>query len=287
MGISLYWSANSSQVDKFSKHVCCNSAGSAWQFSGPVLQLRRESSLSLACFCWQVSKGLHAAPPFMPKRKAHFLPRENLGLANAYAQAGLRLSHEGKQPLAQPDGARAAASGNSSCGSSSGLPDDPGEIVEAKCHDPKRPSVRTGRSDRPDIPLLRDHVRASASGAKATAANQESFETALENLDRDMYAATSVGPREAVWATYKRFHVYAMGYKVSLLPLTPESVRRVAALFKAAGYRSYRNYISRARDEHLALGHEITPKLERIMRLCRRSVVRGLAGAREVRGFRV
>ena len=68
------------------------------------------------------------------------------------------------------------------------------------------------------------------------------------------------------------------GQAVPVLPLLAESVRRVAALFKAAGYRSYRNYLSRARDEHLALGYEISPQLERMCRLCRKSVVRGLAG---------
>ena len=52
----------------------------------------------------------------------------------------------------------------------------------------------------------------------------------------------------------------------------------MAALFKAGGYKSYRNYQSRAKDAHIAAGFEVTPELERMLRLCRKAVIRGLAG---------
>ena len=196
----------------------------------------------------------------MPKRKVHFLPRVNLRLASEYAaQRGQSEALPARSPTLDKR--------------------DASEVQnEAACLGAGLSKPRTDRSSRPDVPILRDHVRATAEGALATAANPQAYAAALVELDRDMYAATSTGPREAVWATYQKFHASAVGGNVPVLPLSTEAVRKVAALFKAAGYRSYRNYIGRAKDEHLSRGHDISPQLERMIRLCRRSVIRGLAG---------
>ena len=49
-------------------------------------------------------------------------------------------------------------------------------------------------------------------------------------------------------------------------------------MFKAGGCKSYRNYQSRAKDAHIAAGFEVSPQLDRMLRLCRQAVIRGLAG---------
>ncbi|CAL1125718.1 unnamed protein product [Cladocopium goreaui] len=47
--------------------------------------------------------------------------------------------------------------------------------------------------------------------------------------------------------------------------------------FKAGGYRSFRNYISRIKDSHVMAGFPWTDLLQRNSQKCMRSVLRGLA----------
>ena len=140
----------------------------------------------------------------MPKRKVQFLPRVDLRLANAHArQSDDSASRSVVSCLARPN----ATSTDVDTAQLSGNP----AYDDGASNEYLLPSTRTGRSSRPDVPVIREHVRASAHRALAVAASPSSYNTALEDLDRDMYAATSIGPREAVWATYRRFHRYAMG----------------------------------------------------------------------------
>ena len=142
----------------------------------------------------------------MPKRKVHFLPRVDLHAASLLALTPAR----GR-------GAAASSSGSS-------LERAPCEIAAesatgspTQSHEPT--TLRTGRSSRPDVAQIRDHFRASVDAAE-NAARPELIE-ALNCLDRDMYASTTLGPREAVWSTCCRLHTAAFGSAVPTIPLTP------------------------------------------------------------------
>ena len=72
-------------------------------------------------------------------------------------------------------------------------------------------------------------------------------------------------------------HLY--GDQVPVWPLSEQSLVRVSALFKLGGYKSFKNYLSRAKDHHISLGFEWSDKLDAVARKCSRSVLRGLAGS--------
>ena len=213
----------------------------------------------------------------MPKRKkGQFLPRVDLAAADALVRTS--------RPPPLGDLAAADALVRTS------RPPPVGGAPERKLTNAVQAtgspvSLRAGRSSRADVPVIKDHARASLSVALHAASEDQVFETAVDALDRDMFAATSAGPRQAVLATYSKLHRAANGADAPVLPLTADMVRKTAALFKAGGYKSYRNYISRLREDHIAAGHEVPAQLDQMIRLCKKSVIRGLAGALRSEAF--
>ena len=71
---------------------------------------------------------------------------------------------------------------------------------------------------------------------------------AIEELIRDMGAASSTSSMHARWATWRDFHVAMLGDEVPAQPPTTDKVSKVAAVVKAGGYRSFRNHLSKARE---------------------------------------
>eukprot|EP00971_Amphidinium_carterae_P030469 599430-Amphidinium_carterae.1 len=55
----------------------------------------------------------------------------------------------------------------------------------------------------------------------------------------------------------------------------------VSAAFKAGGYRSYTNYLYRAKERHIELGYMWTAELELYAGRCKRSVLRGLGPGKQ------
>ena len=131
---------------------------------------------------------------------------------------------------------------------------------------------------RSDMPVIRKRDFGAMSLASEAARTSESKREALGELHRDMYARTSTGPREALLATWEKFHVMWYGREVPAFPLTENKLLHVTALFKAGGYRSYKNYLSRAKDFHVMSGYPWTDLLQRVAQKCSRSAQRGLAG---------
>ena len=101
----------------------------------------------------------------------------------------------------------------------------------------------------------------------------------VNDLVADMYACSSRGPRDSQLNTWMQYHALWYGAESSPWPMDERSIIHVSALFKAGGYRSFKNYLSRAKEHHLMLGHPWTDRLDLIARKCSRSVLRGLAGA--------
>jgi hypothetical protein len=127
---------------------------------------------------------------------------------------------------------------------------------------------------RPDFPTLRENVdRVSAKRKLETSSNAR--ENAIASLLRDQYANSTRRPRDICWTTWCS-KAEMMG--VQPLPLQIDNVSAIMSAFKAEGYRSVKNYTSRARQEHLTVfkSHPADDVLAHISR-CERSVLRGLA----------
>ena len=126
-------------------------------------------------------------------------------------------------------------------------------------------------------------TRGSLVAAGATAASDENMAVAIAALLKDQFASTSAAARNSMLRTWMSMHRMAHCRDAEpppAFPLTEDKLIRIAALFKSAGYKSFDNYLSRAKAEHLALGIESggewTPTLDRAARDAARSVSRGV-----------
>ena len=89
--------------------------------------------------------------------------------------------------------------------------------------------------------------------ALAAADDDIAKELTIENYEARTMATSSVAPYAARWTTWVKMHTKWFGSgpgALPVLPLTPESLRAVAAMLIAGGYRSTGHYVSRAKDEH-------------------------------------
>ena len=150
-------------------------------------------------------------------------------------------------------------------------------------------SVGGLRQKRSDMPVVRKRRTVATPDFQAMGTD-EGRRNALNALMDEMYAETSRRPREAQLATWIRFHVAWYGCQAGdpfdgAFPLNQDKILGVSALFKASGYKSYKNYMSRAKDQHLALGFDWNDHLTRVAQKCARSVLRGLSGRTRSEAF--
>jgi hypothetical protein len=92
--------------------------------------------------------------------------------------------------------------------------------------------------------------------------------------------------------TWTAFHVRVFGSaddlsSLPMFPATARSIIAVSALFKAGDYRSFANYLSAVRAQHIELGFSWDQLLEATGRWCTRSVLRGSGPARQSAPFRL
>ena len=88
--------------------------------------------------------------------------------------------------------------------------------------------------------------------------------------------------------TWEFFHEQAFAHEMPMIPLLPITVRilvMVGSLFKAAGYRSYPNYVSAVRSAHIEAGHDWHQLLQHTSAWVTRSVLRGIGPARQSCAF--
>jgi hypothetical protein len=109
----------------------------------------------------------------------------------------------------------------------------------------------------------------------------EDRENALNALERDMTTAGTSRVRQSNWRTWMAFHMRWHGAATPPLPLTPESLRAVAAQMKEEHYRSFPNYLTAARENHLEAGHLWSDELDRTRRRSVASTQRGIGPARQ------
>ena len=85
----------------------------------------------------------------------------------------------------------------------------------------------------------------------------------MKELEDAMTARSNQGPLSSLWRTWLLFHEKWHGVGVPALPLTVEKVLAVCALLRAGGYRTAGNYLSCAKDHHVAGGDEWSDQLAR------------------------
>ena len=137
----------------------------------------------------------------------------------------------------------------------------------------------TGKSQvvppRDDQPKVKSFKRGSIALALAAADTEHTKNEALKDLRSCMYSAGGEVPREVQWRRWTQFHSKWFGDDVPPLPLTMVKVEAVGAMFRRGKYRSFKNYLSMAADQHIMQGHTMTKGIERMMNKVRRAVERG------------
>ena len=106
--------------------------------------------------------------------------------------------------------------------------------------------------------------------------SNEQCDRALIELQRDYTAISSKGPHNSLLRTWESMHRRMNNGATNYYPLTPDKVARVAAAFKGCGYRSFANYLCRAKEMHIQLGGEWGIELQFEAKRAVRSVNRGI-----------
>ena len=139
-------------------------------------------------------------------------------------------------------------------------------------------SARPWLAPRQDTPVC-NYTRRAQRSADPGVWSKERQEKALKDLERDYLASSAAGPAQSVIKTWQLMHEHMHGLDVPAFPLTVDKITRVAAAFKAQGYRSYANYLSKAKEIHVATFGDWTADLQLAARRTTRSVTRGIGPA--------
>ena len=103
----------------------------------------------------------------------------------------------------------------------------------------------------------------------------------LEAYERDKFAASNQSTRAANLAVWVRLVKLWFGPGTEVIPVEPEHIQAVGAIMKRHGYRSFSQYITRARDLHIKCGFAWSPKLVQEASQGVRSVTRGQGPPRQ------
>ena len=150
---------------------------------------------------------------------------------------------------------------------------------------PKSPAVAAQRLQ---APIAMAHgsstSRGSWSAVAAAASSPESMREAVDKLLKDVHSSSSIASRNSLLKTWIKFHDIAhKGVEVPAFPLFEDGILRIAALFKAGGYKSFDNYMDRAKSHHILLGADWSLALDRTSKDARRSVSRNVGRCRQSR----
>ena len=110
----------------------------------------------------------------------------------------------------------------------------------------------------------------------------------MEELLQDRIAKSGIASAASLLSTCHRFHQEAFGScipTIDTLPVTVKSMVTIGAIFKRGGYRSFANYISAIKAEHIEAGFDCTQLLAHTSGWVTRSVGRGIGPARQSCSF--
>ena len=105
---------------------------------------------------------------------------------------------------------------------------------------------------------------------------EERRQQALEELVRDYTSTSAQGPAASVLRTWEIMHYRMHDAHIPVYPLTADKIARVAAAFKSCGYRSFANYLTRAKEQHIQMYQDWGPDLVLEGRRSVRSVTKGI-----------
>eukprot|EP00435_Cladocopium_sp_Y103_P063023 s871_g24.t1 len=94
----------------------------------------------------------------------------------------------------------------------------------------------------------------------------------VENLEEGFAANTSRKARRAIRSTVMA--VFREAKVGKLFPPTPDKVKTLASVLKAANYRAAGNYLGEYKLMAVEAGHQWSDQLERVLKLCKRSTAR-------------
>ena len=110
----------------------------------------------------------------------------------------------------------------------------------------------------------------------------------VDDLIKDRIAKSSYASAASLLSTWHRFHHEAFDAPAaasSVLPVTIRSLVVVGALFKRGRYRSFDNYVSAVKGEHIDAGFGWTQLHAHTARWVSRSVGRGIGPATQSCSF--
>ena len=129
------------------------------------------------------------------------------------------------------------------------------------------------------LDLPRNVTRTSKERTLLALQSEDERARILKNFDDAVYSRGSSSVRDVQYRTWHEWH-RAWFNNDEVLPLTPEKIRAVASCFKDANYRSYDNYASCLRHEHIAAGYPWSELLDLCTADAHRSVYRGMGPPR-------
>ena len=115
-----------------------------------------------------------------------------------------------------------------------------------------------------DQPVVKSRSGSSWEDALGTALTAAGREAALQALENDVYAKTSLAPQVALLRTWRKFHEAWFGKGHLPFPITVASLKAVSSMFKAGKYSSFKNYLYAARGQRIKLGYIWTQLLAKI-----------------------
>ena len=144
-----------------------------------------------------------------------------------------------------------------------------------------------GARRRADFPELRAAPKMARTEVIVRMGNSDARQLAIQNLIDGFSAASARPSSSARWSTWVAFHRAMADNDEDPLPLTADKVVRAASCFKEGGYRSFRNFMSKAKEMYIFAGLEWTDILKTIVRKATLSVERGMGPARQSAPFDV
>ena len=188
-------------------------------------------------------------------RAPHGLPVISLSAINELTS---NVTSDGEQEMSAPPGTM----GSRSAG---------GISLEPKMdHTTNRPWLASRR----DTPIC--NFTRKAKRCEDVSWTRDQQQLALDNLVRDYTSVSAKGPAASVLKTWDAMHRRMHSDHIPAYPLTAEKIARVAAAFKACGYRSFANYLSKAKEHHIEMFQVWGPELALEARRSTRSVTRGI-----------
>ena len=152
-----------------------------------------------------------------------------------------------------------------------------------------KPSAADNTITRYDEPFVR-HARRGPTADAVASLEAKGVTALVADLIQDRYSLAATLSNASLLKTWRLFHHEAFGHECPEVPVLPITVRKlviIGAMFKIGGYRSYSNYVTIIRSQHLEAGFLWCQLLLHTSGWVTRSVLRGIGPERQSCSFAV